>query len=247
MKKIFAICLLISIFCVGCGQSVVSAEKDVFVSPMVEIFSEDVVVPSIVETPTVDTTVVETPVVDTSVVDTTVVDTTVVDISTIDTVMDFDIFDVDSFISYLKSMYPDLTFDMRYFEENYFDDYFNRDIQQYAYIAGMNNSNFEEISFNIAFVDNKVYDFSMAVNTNFSEEYLVPMMEMGKAFGMSEKEISDMLYKLSDFSLYEKNEYGNPQTYFTSTNAVGGCVVFEGGKDFEFNGVTYYFVMTSVE
>ena len=111
----------------------------------------------------------------------------------------------------------------------------------------MNSSDFEEISFNIAFADNKVYDFSMAVNGAFSEECLAPMVEMGKTFGMSEKEISDMMYKLNDFSLYEKNEYGNPQTYFTSTNAVGGCVVFEGGKDFAFNGVTYYFVMTSVE
>ena len=228
MKKIFVMLLMISILCTGCGQAVVSAEKDTFVSPMVEVPSEEVVLQE---------DVVVVPVVDTLV-------STDVDIVVESNVS---ISDVDSFVSYLKSMYPNLTFDMRYFEENYFDDYFNRDIQQYAYIAGMNSSDFEEISFNIAFADNKVYDFSMAVNGVFSEECLAPMVEMGKTFGMNEKEISDMMYKLNDFSLYEKNEYGNPQTYFTSTNAVGGCVVFEGGKDFAFNGVTYYFVMTSVE
>ena len=64
---------------------------------------------------------------------------------------------------------------------------------------------------------------------------------LGYNCGLSEEKSEKMITELMDFDNYSNNVYDNPEYngYFDNIYSLG--VVFEGGKDFIFDGYTYYF------
>lgn len=152
---------------------------------------------------------------------------------------------------YLNFMFEAVEFEVKYEVTDYYDDFFSMDVDEYAYISGVNEDAFEMISATVAFVDGKIIDFTLTLNTE--DEFDIDKYEntmnivcslVGYNLGHTKSEVADIVSNFYDFSKYEANEYGNEQTEFlvNTTYCVG--IVFEGGKDFEYEGTTYYLIIS---
>lgn len=162
--------------------------------------------------------------------------------------------DVDTFVEYLNSEMPACTFTVQQHNENYFDDYFGVNISEYGYIVGTFEETFDMLVFSISFIDNEIADFSMTVNipdTMFFDEYKefvnTVLMEVGISYGLSEGQLVEYEKTFMPFDSYKPNIYGNPESSACyNDDVVALAVIFEGGKDIEFKGVSYYFVSSTL-
>ncbi len=161
--------------------------------------------------------------------------------------------DVETFVEYLYNKMPSCKFRVEQYSENYFDDYFGMNISEYGCIVGTFDETFDMLMFNVSFVDNKIVDFSMTVNlpdTVFFDEYKefvnTVFVDLGVTYGMNESELVEFENVYLDFDSYKPNVYGNPENSAYINNVTALSVIFEGGKDIELNGVSYYFVASTI-
>ena len=161
--------------------------------------------------------------------------------------------DVDTFLKYLESEMSDCTFTVQQKDENYFDDYFGVNISEYGYIVGTFEETFDMLVFSISFIDNEIADFSMTVNipdTMLFDEYKdfvnTVLMEVGISYGLSEGQLFEYEKTFMTFDSYKPNIYDNPENYACFDKVVALGVIFDGGKDIEFKGTSYYFVSSTL-
>ena len=90
---------------------------------------------------------------------------------------------------------------MIWFKSNfYFDEYFNMNIQEYSYITGINDDGFEDFGITTAFVDNRLADFSMTVNTkgdfdlyDYQKTVNTVSSLVGYNYGMTKAEVAEIM------------------------------------------------------
>lgn len=225
MKKIFAFILMVAVLmsCVACSANPVKVENE-----------------------KVEQTVTETLEVETdnnAETDAPIVNSSDVLVKTVN--------NADDICEYLNFVFESAEFDVMHKIENYYDEYFSMDIQEYAYIAGVDADGFEMIGLTSAFVGDKLVDFTASLNT--TEKFDIEAYKdtvntlcsiVGYNLGMSKSEVAEMVAYFYTFEGYIENVYGNLQLEFENSNAYCSCVIFEGGKDFEYDGVTYYFIIS---
>ena len=164
-----------------------------------------------------------------------------------------DIKNSEDLILYLEKDFNDLIFETRDKTTDYFDDYFNMDVQESSYISAMNKNGFEVLSIGTVFVEDKLIDCSISVNVEKNDSFDVYKERIEDfttqtclSYGLSENEMVQTLENLFNFDTYYNNIYNNKENYarFGSNLFVG--VIFEGGKDFQFDGTSYFFVFSSI-
>jgi hypothetical protein len=98
------------------------------------------------------------------------------------------------------------------------------------------------MAFAVSYLDNKLIDITITVNVSEEDD-----------FGNYQKEIHTILAYATDnkfadeyfeFNKYSDNTYGNKQYVFFNETCCGSGVIFEGGKDYSFNGTSYFFTAT---
>ena len=136
---------------------------------------------------------------------------------------------------------------------DYFDEYFNMNIQEYSYITGTNTDGFEVFGITTAFVDNRLADFSMTINTkddfdiyDYKNTVNTVSSLVGYNYGLTKADVEEMVNNFYDFSAYSDNDYGNQEIYFGVSEITCVSVIFEGGKDFDYEGTTYYYIISAI-
>ena len=164
-----------------------------------------------------------------------------------------DIKNSESFISYLKQDFSDLTFEIRDKVTDYYDDYFSMDVQESSYIAAMNENGFEVLSIGTVFNENKIIDCSISVNINKEDSFDIYKERIEDLAintcinnGLSENEMVQTIENLFNFDTYYNNIYNNKENYARFGSNLFTGVIFEGGKDFQFDGTSYFFVFSSI-
>lgn len=164
-----------------------------------------------------------------------------------------DIKNSEDLIFYLEKDFNNLIFEIRDKTTDYFDDYFSMNVQESSYISAMNKNGFEVLSIGTVFADDKLIDCSISVNIEKNNSFDVYKERIEDftaqtclSYGLSENEMVQTLENLFNFDTYYNNIYNNKENYarFGSNLFVG--VVFEGGKDFQFDGTSYFFVFSSI-
>lgn len=157
--------------------------------------------------------------------------------------------DVATFVEYLENNMPNCSFEIQGYDTNYEDDYFGTFISEYAYIVGTFEESFDFLTFSICFVENEIVDFSVTVNVPNGyvyedyEKFVTDILfEIGVSYSLTEGQLVEYEKVFTDFDSYEKNIYGNKEMSATFDDVTALSVIFEGGKDFQFKGVTYFFV-----
>lgn len=164
-----------------------------------------------------------------------------------------DINNSENLILYLEKDFNDLTFEIRDKITNYFDDYFNMDVQESSYIAAMNENGFEVLSIGTVFDENKIIDCSISVNVEKNDSFNVYKERIEDFaintcinYGLSENEMVQTIENLFNFDTYYNNIYNNKENYARFGSNLFTGVIFEGGKDFQFDGTSYFFVFSSI-
>ena len=156
---------------------------------------------------------------------------------------------VDGFVELLNENVNDVDFEVVEYESDYFDEYFGIDVDESAYIVGTCKG-FELYNLSLVIVDDEVYDFTMTVNVENTKEYEDYASEVEYIifnvlynFGVSESEFMTFMDNFTDFGSYKKNVYDNPEKMFIVSDIMGWSVIFEGGKDVQFDGTSYYLMI----
>lgn len=154
---------------------------------------------------------------------------------------------------YMNFYFESVEFKVVHQMNDYFDEYFNLNVQEYAYITGVNKDGFEVFGITVAFVDNRLADFSVAVNTqnefdiyDYQGTMNTVTSLVGYNYGMTKAEVAEIMDKFYDFNSYSENEYENKKTDFIVSEITCVGVIFEGGKDFEYDGTTYYYILSAI-
>ena len=154
---------------------------------------------------------------------------------------------------YMNFYFENVEFKVAHQMNDYFDEYFNLNVQEYAYITGVNKDGFEVFGITVAFVDNRLADFSVAVNTqnefdiyDYQGTMNTVTSLVGFNYGMTKAEVAEIMDKFYDFNSYSENEYENKETDFLVSEITCVGVIFEGGKDFEYDGTTYYYILSAI-
>ena len=153
----------------------------------------------------------------------------------------------------MNFFFENVEFKVMHQMNDYFDEYFNLNVQEYAYISGVNKDGFEVFGITTVFVENRLADFSVAINTQneldiyaYKETMNTVSSLVGFNYGMTKAEVSEIMEQFYDFNAYSDNEYGNQQIAFSVSEIICVSVIFEGGKDFEYDGTTYYFILSAI-
>ena len=154
---------------------------------------------------------------------------------------------------YMNFFFENVEFKVMHQMNDYFDEYFNLNVQEYAYISGVNEDGFEVFGITVAFVDNRLADFSVAINIqnkfdiyDYQDTMNTVTSLVGYNYGMTKVEVAEIMEQFYDFNAYSDNEYGNQQIAFSVSEITCVSVVFEGGKDFEYDGTTYYYILSAI-
>ena len=59
-------------------------------------------------------------------------------------------------------------------------------------------------------------------------------------------DVAEIMDKFYNFNSYSENEYGNKETDFLVSEITCVGAIFEGGKDFEYDGTTYYYILSAI-
>jgi hypothetical protein len=136
---------------------------------------------------------------------------------------------------------------------DYYDDYFSMDVQESSYIAAMNENGFEVLSIGTVFNENKIIDCSISVNINKEDSFDIYKERIEDFaintcinYGLSENEMVQTIENLFNFDTYYNNIYNNKENYARFGSNLFTGVIFEGGKDFQFDGTSYFFVFSSI-
>ena len=102
----------------------------------------------------------------------------------------------------------------------------------------------------VSFSDMKLKSIQITYNVKdsdiFDKESLKEIVrQLDIQNNLSEEESNSFINSLLDFEAYVDNVYYNPEISVYSRNLYGLGVVFEDGKDFVFDGKTYYFCLFS--
>ena len=246
MKRffIFAV-LIICVFCTSCGSvSNVNSVKDNEVANTVENENDIITENNIVENNTekntepIEIVDAEIPIVGNEVVETGPGESIV------------PIYTSDNLFEYLENTQMGVDFVIESQSFDFYDDFYDRQIDEDIFIRGYDDLGFEVFSISMTVADNEVYDFSVCVNVERDKNFRYYKANVEDMFvrvllanGIPNEKVTDLVNNFFYFDTYSANEYGNLERYFAIENKLGLGVIFDGGKDFEFNGTSYYFVM----
>lgn len=156
-----------------------------------------------------------------------------------------EITDINSFVDFIKM---ELNEEVAVFnhEKSYYNEYLDEYISEGAEIV-IENGDFYPLYMTVLFKDSKLLNVVLTYNKLNTDngKYFDFINELyatlGYNCGLSEEKSEKMITELMDFDNYSNNVYDNPEYngYFDNIYSLG--VVFEGGKDFIFDGYTYYF------
>ena len=156
-----------------------------------------------------------------------------------------EITDINSFVDFIKM---ELNEDVAVFnhEKSYYNEYLDEYISESAEIV-IENGDFYPLYMTVLFKDSKLLNVVLTYNKLNTDngKYFDFINELyatlGYNCGLSEEKSEKMITELMDFDNYSNNVYDNPEYngYFDNIYCLG--VVFEDGKDFIFDGYTYYF------
>ena len=157
----------------------------------------------------------------------------------------FIITDIDSFVEYIEKNVNSEVSVFNY-EKNYFNDFLYEQVDESAEIA-IKEGDFYPLYMSVFFRDLKPFNVVLTYNKLDTDDgkYLgfikSLFTQLGKNVNMTENNIENMTSDLVNFNKYSDNVYGNPEysCFFENVNSLG--VIFPEGKDFIFDGVTYYF------
>ena len=234
MKKIIAfILVLVCVIscCVGCGSENVEVDETVKTEENVKV-DENTSTENIEE----ETTSEEVKIEDSK-----------------DEILVKEVSNAEDVCEYMNFYFESVEFKVAHQMNDYFDEYFNLNVQEYAYITGVNKDGFEVFGITVAFVDNRLADFSVAVNTqnefdiyDYQGTMNTVTSLVGYNYGMTKAEVAEIMDKFYDFNSYSENEYENKETDFLVSEITCVGVIFEGGKDFEYDGTTYYYILSAI-
>lgn len=141
-----------------------------------------------------------------------------------------------------------LSVDLEYSEKNYYDDYEGITMDEVGSILIKDENNFPIVSVYISFIEGKVHNLSLTFNILESDkltEYNSLLQDIFRSYliqnGVSIDGQKKYVSSLLDFDSYELNVYDNLELNILIEDCYGLGVVFEGGKDFEFEGISYYY------
>ena len=156
-----------------------------------------------------------------------------------------EITDINSFVDFIKM---ELNEEVAVFnhEKSYYNEYLDEYISESAEIV-IENGDFYPLYMTVLFKDSKLLNVVLTYNKLNTDngKYFDFINELyatlGYNCGLSEEKSEKMITELMDFDNYSNNVYDNPEYngYFDNIYCLG--VVFEDGKDFIFDGYTYYF------
>ena len=234
MKKIIAFILVLFCViscCVGCGSENVEVDETVKTEENVKV-DENTSTENIEE----ETTSEEVKIEDSK-----------------DEILVKEVSNAEDVCDYMNFYFENVEFKVAHQMNDYFDEYFNLNVQEYAYITGVNKDGFEVFGITVAFVDNRLADFSVAVNTqnefdiyDYQGTMNTVTSLVGYNYGMTKAEVAEIMDKFYNFNSYSENEYGNKETDFLVSEITCVGVIFEGGKDFEYDGTTYYYILSAI-
>lgn len=141
-----------------------------------------------------------------------------------------------------------LVVDLEYYEENYFDDYEGIIMDEAGNIVLKDENNFPVLYVYASFIEGKVHNMSVTLNMQENGQvfaYSGLLQDIFKTY-LTQNEVSttgqkEYVNSLMNFDLYELNIYDNLELNILIEDCYGLGVVFEGGKDLEFEGTTYYY------
>lgn len=156
-----------------------------------------------------------------------------------------EITNINSFVDFIKM---ELNEEVEVFnhEKSYYNEYLDEYISESAEIV-IENGDFYPLYMTVLFKDSKLLNVVLTYNKLNTDngKYFDFINELyatlGYNCGLSEEKSEKMITELMDFDNYSNNVYDNPEYngYFDNIYCLG--VVFEDGKDFIFDGYTYYF------
>ena len=224
MKKIFALIFALCVILVGCSQKKIDTEAAKPIIP--EETSSDI---SSFENIQIQTEEIK------------------------NKISFYDIKNSQDLVSYLEQDFNSLTFKIKDKIINYFDDYYNMDVQESSCISAIDKDGFEVLTIGTIFVENKLVDCSFSVNikeedsfNNYEKQVENIIVQSCINYELTENEIVQVLENILDFNTYSNNFYNNKENYVKFNNNLFVGVIFEGGKDFQFNGTSYFFSHSSI-
>lgn len=132
------------------------------------------------------------------------------------------------------------------YQQNYFNEFLGEEIDESADIVII-DGDFYPLYMSVFFRDSKPVNLLLTYNKlnidngkyfDFIEElYTV----VGQNISMDNNEIEEIIYNLMNIEKYSENVYGNPEISGYLDNVFYLGVLFPEGKDFIFDGSTYYF------
>ena len=153
--------------------------------------------------------------------------------------------DIDSFVDFVENVLNENVVVFNH-ETNYYSDYLDEYISESAEIV-IEKGDFYPLYMTVLFKDSKLLNVVLTYNKRDTDngmyfDFINKLYAtLGYNCGLSEEKSEEMITELMNFDNYSNNVYDNPEYngYFNNIYCLG--VVFAEGKDFIFDGYTYYF------